>query len=45
MTTFNPKRLPVLNGCGDKALYVDDLVSVQEFGPVTVVSRRVVRVR
>jgi len=31
----NAKTLPVLDGSGDRALYVDDLTRIDEFGPTT----------
>jgi hypothetical protein len=35
MSSFNPKDFPILDGSGDRVMYVDDLIAVHEFGPVT----------
>jgi hypothetical protein len=33
MSSFNPKAFPILDGSGDRVMYVDDLIAVHEFGP------------
>jgi hypothetical protein len=35
MSSVKAKTLPVYDGSGDRALFVDDLTSIEEFGPVT----------